>query len=570
MKARQLIEDYKTSRIRFINQGHPEAEVDDTLNRFRYLRDRRLLPPSQNDVDRHRDFQALQDLVQSARLPKSGGSYRVVASTPEAYVVQPLNTQAAIDFGRDTAWCISRDDRKNRFAQYAQTKTMFIAINRRTFKKAVLLINDNGSVEFWSQENKEINDWQFYTRVRWDYDLEELMRYKLSPEERKALQPEGPPEGEVIPSGLCATAESILDLLEDELSARPVRGTRELYPVEQIGPLDWKFKTGQEQYVLHGEENQDGLNFGFGRASRRMFGPSPAGPSEVFRIYATVLNVIADTVRQLRPPVVVLHNEDMRRAHIVERFLGLFPADYELLQKGRVMLLYRQDMPEARKKAEEAMARLWKPESLAPSALEVLLEVLTGASHEEVNEILGILRRARSWKEANTALADYRIMFDPEHIWAKSGARAGFDPEHNITWLNPSSFWPGRNWRVEIEHELMHREQMRRAWERGADMTKIARSHERYFFDKQDRLRHDRYTRHPMEMQALARNAITAARNDRQDPVKLLRNGTLAAYAPMYVGDRPRFGKYAWQILKAEGDIKECLFETARELIETL
>lgn len=184
-----------------------------------------------------------------------------------------------------------------------------------------------------------------------------------------------------------------------------------------------------------------------------------------------------------------------------------------------------------------------------------LIETFTGPPEEEVNAAVEIIKRSNTWQEANQSLEPYWVRFaDDNPILNHTGAVGGFDHESGFVELNARYFnRHGVDWRTVIEHELTHHGQMRRAWNRGGDLKQIKASHERHFFDKNGNIRMDRYTTHPLEMQALARNAVSSAKLSGRNAQDLLRRGKLGALAPLPPGNRKRFGKYAYQMLTAEG-----------------
>ena len=174
-----------------------------------------------------------------------------------------------------------------------------------------------------------------------------------------------------------------------------------------------------------------------------------------------------------------------------------------------------------------------------------IIESLFGPEAEEVNEVVSIIQSAQTWEEANEKLKPFRIRFSENSPYGSPG----FDPATGITWLPARIFGTGQDWFTIIEHEFTHRDQMVRAWQRGGDLDRITASQNRHFFDKRGNLRMDRYKSHPLEMQALAKNAISKATKQGKDLEKMARSGQLRGYAPYPPGNRKRFGKYAYQML---------------------
>ena len=144
-------------------------------------------------------------------------------------------------------------------------------------------------------------------------------------------------------------------------------GNSEPYPVERTGSRSsqgflfapsWSFQAGDEEYVIGLDRKENGVaEYGFTFANSRQRKPAePSGPGGVFRIYCTVMHTIADSVAHEQPKVVLMHNQDQRRANVVSKFLSLFPANYARLQEGSIIVLYRTDAEGAEALARQVMA----------------------------------------------------------------------------------------------------------------------------------------------------------------------------------------------------------------------
>ena len=209
-----------------------------------------------------------------------------------------------------------------------------------------------------------------------------------------------------------------------------------------------------------------------------------------------------------------------------------------------------------------------------------LIEVYTGPSKADIDAAVQIIRYGNhdTWQEANVLLEPHWVAFnDSWPILIRSGAIAGFDADTGFVLLNANGYRycssPTIDWRTVIEHELTHRGQMLRAYQRGGNLAKIVKSHEKYFLGKHGEVRMDRYTTHPLEMQALARNAVSKAKTFGRDPAVLMRRGELGQYAPLAPGDRKRFGKYAYQMLQGESFLlpfTDLIMEQAMLLVGTM
>lgn len=184
------------------------------------------------------------------------------------------------------------------------------------------------------------------------------------------------------------------------------------------------------------------------------------------------------------------------------------------------------------------------------NALQVI-EKLTGPSQEEVDEILRVIDTSRTWQEANEQLKRFGVEFTDSHPdIVDNNAIGGCTGEWVLLNARHFRYTPTAKWRTVIEHELTHREQMRRAAQRGADSRKVT-DRKLAQFTKSGRVDPELYLRDPLEMQALARNAVTAARAAKEDPMKLLRSGGLARYSPLPPLNKKRFHKYAYQMAES-------------------
>jgi len=193
-----------------------------------------------------------------------------------------------------------------------------------------------------------------------------------------------------------------------------------------------------------------------------------------------------------------------------------------------------------------------------------LIDALTGPSAEEVEQVVRIILSSRTWQQANEKLEPFGVVFSDNHPDLRAtGAAGGYDGVMGLVVLNAAFF--GRlspeYWRVTIEHELTHSQQMRRAKAAGADPGRITRGKMNQFtkhgnrFAKHGGVDLDLYLRDPLELQALARNAVSTAQRAGEDPRALMRSNQLRHRAPVAPRDLNRFHKYAYKM--AEGLLEE-------------
>lgn len=157
---------------------------------------------------------------------------------------------------------------------------------------------------------------------------------------------------------------------------------------------------------------------------------------------------------------------------------------------------------------------------------------------------------------ANAALRPYHIAFEEIPEWKRfPEAFGGYSADLERIALNPRK-WPLRQvvaWPVVISHELAHADQMARASAAGASPKEIVRRKLAYMTPG-GRMDYTRYLSDPLELQALARNAVDAVPGS---AAQHLRQGTLSRYAPLPPGNLRRFGKYAYEIATARGKLGE-------------
>jgi hypothetical protein len=178
-----------------------------------------------------------------------------------------------------------------------------------------------------------------------------------------------------------------------------------------------------------------------------------------------------------------------------------------------------------------------------------LIEILTEIPWMELKHILAIIRRSEGPSEANERFAKhgYRVRFNP--TLKTPAAYLGVE---DMIYIHPRL---GRDPDLLeiIEHEMMHREQYKRVRQRGGNPKEVATSYRSHIMDPRGRIRVDRYSSHPHELQANARAAISLARRKGLDPYQLLLQGKLGdILQTVPPGNKARFAKYVWQMLQAE------------------
>lgn len=178
----------------------------------------------------------------------------------------------------------------------------------------------------------------------------------------------------------------------------------------------------------------------------------------------------------------------------------------------------------------------------------ILLEVLLNPLPEEVARLAQLINASASWQEANQKLAGTGVKFEAHPALVQTGAVGGLLGSDGGVRLNPDWFGRQSDWAMVIAHELTHREQMQRAAASGADTEAVVDRKLASFTNRHGQIDLERYLRDPLEMQALARNAVDAAVRQGQSVPALLRRGGLGRFAPLTPRNTRRFGKYAYQV----------------------
>jgi hypothetical protein len=153
-----LVEDFKTQKIKFINQGYDEQIVNKYLNNFREIKDKKykvaanaeidnLNVPKGNDrfnIDNYKTFEELESLVDymSGQVNIGESNFTDIKvdgkpifenDTVEIYFAP--NKQSCVEYKGDKpySWCISRTDTSNMYARYrmGETEPSFYFVKRK-------------------------------------------------------------------------------------------------------------------------------------------------------------------------------------------------------------------------------------------------------------------------------------------------------------------------------------------------------------------------------------------------------------------------------------------------------
>lgn len=155
-----LVEDFKSQKKRFIDQGYDESIVDTYLSDFRQIKDKKFKEASDSDieglsvpkgndrfdVDKYKTFQELEMLVDYVSGQKNVGSKNfsdIVVNGKPIYedenveIFYAPNRDSCVKYKGDKpySWCISRKDSSNMYHRYRYSSTepsfYFVKIKKR-------------------------------------------------------------------------------------------------------------------------------------------------------------------------------------------------------------------------------------------------------------------------------------------------------------------------------------------------------------------------------------------------------------------------------------------------------
>lgn len=179
-----LVEDFKTQKKRFINQGYDESIVDTYLNDFRQIKDKRFKEASDSDIqglsvpkgndrfniDSYKTFNELESLVDYVSGQKNVGNAnfsdikvdgKPIYEDDKVEIYYAPNKQSCVEYkgNRPYSWCISREDASNMFQRYrfGELQPTFYFVKRKLAMQR----------EFEKWEGKEFNGkffdkWHFF------------------------------------------------------------------------------------------------------------------------------------------------------------------------------------------------------------------------------------------------------------------------------------------------------------------------------------------------------------------------------------------------------------------------
>lgn len=168
-----LVEDFKSQKKKFIDQGYDESIVDTYLNDFRQIKDKRFKEASNSDIhglsvpkgndrfniDSYKTFQELEALVDYVSGQRNVGSKNftdIVVDGKPIYENENVeiffapNRESCVKYKGDKpySWCVSRKDSSNMYHRYRYSKTepsfYFVKLKKRM----------NDEFKYWDESNE--------------------------------------------------------------------------------------------------------------------------------------------------------------------------------------------------------------------------------------------------------------------------------------------------------------------------------------------------------------------------------------------------------------------------------
>lgn len=189
----------------------------------------------------------------------------------------------------------------------------------------------------------------------------------------------------------------------------------------------------------------------------------------------------------------------------------------------------------------------------AASLVRTLLDSYVGADPSLVSDLARLVgaefsKPQRDLAALNARLAEHGVTVEADHpVLNRQGALGGCFGVRVVLNANVLHGMPEERLRVVLTHELAHLDQMRRAKASGTDVDDLYQRKLRAW-NNGTNFSVDKYLTDPLEVQALARNAVDTAHEQGADVDRAMRSGSLTRYAPLQPRDRKRFLKNAYRM----------------------
>lgn len=128
LESVRVAESFSTQKKRFADQGSSKFDIDATFMLFKQLKDKGLLRPGENDIDRYKTLDEVFELVQARLKKKTRGAKRKAKKLSGAELVHEddlyriywiKTAEAAYLYGKRTHWCIAaKENGREHFIKY--------------------------------------------------------------------------------------------------------------------------------------------------------------------------------------------------------------------------------------------------------------------------------------------------------------------------------------------------------------------------------------------------------------------------------------------------------------------
>ena len=203
-----LIEDYKTTAVKFVASGIDKAQVDVYINKFRELSNKQKLAGEEKNIDfwSKKTFSEFKEFVdvkekevtdaanQKAQKKNPGKSEDI--TTPEQRsagwnIIIPLDKAASVFYGNldcMSDWCVAKPEH-DYFNEYFYEKNsnLIFCLNDKKEKWAIEIKSDGSTIIFWDIKDDQISKSEFEKQTQLNFD-DILRSYKPFIEKIKAFK----------------------------------------------------------------------------------------------------------------------------------------------------------------------------------------------------------------------------------------------------------------------------------------------------------------------------------------------------------------------------------------------
>ena len=136
-----------------------DASAYAALEKFHKLKQRKMIQPPNNDINRYKTFNEFETAMDKAADPfdkkeeLSKGEGKIVYEDPTVKVIKPANEDAACYYGQGTRWCTAATKGKNYFSHYHDDGPLYIL-----FPKKPNYAGEKYQFHFESNQFKDPND----------------------------------------------------------------------------------------------------------------------------------------------------------------------------------------------------------------------------------------------------------------------------------------------------------------------------------------------------------------------------------------------------------------------------